>query len=246
MEKQEQAVKQFVVWLMQFSPHPAWRFMKRSNFKGTNLFATTFAFLSGFALIVAFSLSFLTFIVNQTPVQAAKVAAEAPSKASEAHLQKAIFAAGCFWGVEDEFRKVKGVVDAISGYTGGNFKNPSYKDVCSGKTHHAEAVEVLFDPAKVSYQQLLDTFWKMHDPTTMNSQGPDFGEQYRSAIFYFNDAQKAAAIASKEKLKASGTYATPIVTQIVPATDFYKAEDYHQHYFEKHPDAAACHRRPTP
>jgi peptide-methionine (S)-S-oxide reductase len=165
------------------------------------------------------------------------------SKAPEQHLQKAIFAAGCFWGVEDEFRHEKGVVDAISGFTGGNKKNPTYKEVCTGATHHAEAVEVLYDPTKVTYDQLLSTFWKMHDPTTVNSQGPDIGEQYRSAIFYLNDEQKKEAIASRDKLAASGTYKSPIATQIVPATEFYKAEDYHQHYFEKHPDAAACHRR---
>ncbi len=163
-------------------------------------------------------------------------------KSSQHHLEKAIFAAGCFWGVEDEFRHVKGVSDAISGFTGGNVKNPSYETVCTGKTHHAEAVEVLYDPAKISYNDLLTTFWKMHDPTTKNSQGPDFGEQYRSAIFYLNEDQKKAAVASRDKLVASGTYKNPIVTEIKPASEFCAAEEYHQHYFEKHPDMAACHR----
>jgi peptide-methionine (S)-S-oxide reductase len=167
----------------------------------------------------------------------------ATAKAPEQHLQKAIFAAGCFWGVEDDFRHEKGVVDAISGFTGGNKKNPTYKEVCTGATHHAEAVEVIYDPAKVTYNQLLATFWKMHDPTTVNSQGPDFGEQYRSAIFYMNEQQKKEALASRDKLAASGTYKSPIATQIVPAGEFYKAEEYHQHYFEKNPLAAACHRK---
>ena len=180
------------------------------------------------------------------PALASKVAAPESTtkggKAPEQHLQKAIFAAGCFWGVEDEFRHEKGVSDAISGFIGGTKRNPSYEDVCTGTTHHAEAVEVLYDPTKVTYNQLLDTFWKMHDPTTVNSQGPDFGEQYRSAIFYMNDEQKKEALASRDKLAAAKTFNKPIVTQIVPATDFYRAEDYHQHYFEKHPDVAACHR----
>ncbi len=207
--------------------------MKRSDLKLISLLATTLA-AAGLVLLPA--------ALNTQPARAAKTT-EVPAKPSEQHLQKAIFAAGCFWGVEDEFRHVKGVVDAVSGFTGGNAKNPSYKEVCSGKTHHAEAVEVTFDPAKVTYQQLLDTFWKMHDPTTMNSQGPDFGEQYRSAIFYLNDEQKKEAIAARDKLTADHVFRNPIVTQIVPASDFYKAEEYHQHYFEKHPDVAACHRR---
>lgn len=149
-------------------------------------------------------------------------------------LEKATFAAGCFWGVESAFRNVKGVVNATVGYTGGYTKDPTYKDVCSGKTGHAEAVLVEFDPAQVSYDQLLDTFWKIHDPTTPNRQGPDIGQQYRSAIFYHNEEQKAKAIASKDKLQDSAIYNDEIVTEITPASVFYKAEEYHQQYLEKH------------
>ncbi len=147
--------------------------------------------------------------------------------------EKATFAAGCFWGVEDAFRKVKGVVNAKVGYTGGKTKNPTYEMVCSDSTGHAEAVDVEYDPSKVSYDGLLDVFWGIHDPTQLNRQGPDVGTQYRSAIFYHNEKQKKAATASKNKLEKSGKYKKPIMTQIVPVSDFYKAEEYHQKYFEK-------------
>jgi peptide-methionine (S)-S-oxide reductase len=150
-------------------------------------------------------------------------------------MQKATFAAGCFWGVEAAFRKVDGVVDATVGYTGGETLNPSYEDVCRGRTGHAEAVEVQFDPARVSYDELLDIFWTLHDPTTMNRQGPDVGTQYRSAIFFHDAEQEAAATASKARLEQAGTFRRPIVTEIVPAGAFYRAEDYHQQYFEKAP-----------
>ncbi|MBN2110874.1 MAG: peptide-methionine (S)-S-oxide reductase MsrA [Methanosarcinaceae archaeon] len=145
----------------------------------------------------------------------------------------ATFAAGCFWGVEATFRKVKGVKYTQAGYTGGDFENPTYRDVCSGRTGHAEAVEVIFDPEIVSYDKLLELFWAMHDPTTPNRQGPDIGSQYRSAIFYHNEEQKKAALASKEKLRSSGKHKADIVTEIVPAGTFYRAEEYHQQYFEK-------------
>ena len=148
-------------------------------------------------------------------------------------MEKATFAAGCFWGVEAAFRLVKGVVSTSVGYTGGSFKNPTYKDVCSGKTGQAEAVEVEYDPSKVSYDELLTVFWENHDPTTLNRQGPDIGTQYRSAIFFHTPEQKAAAIASKERLQGSGRYKNPIVTEITPASQFYRAEDYHQQYVEK-------------
>jgi len=181
--------------------------------------------------------------VSQSPAEPEARPAAADKATSEVPLQKAIFAAGCFWHVEDTFRHLPGVVDAISGYTGGNVKNPTYKLVCTGTTHHAEAVEVLYDPKRISYEQLLNAFWDLHDPTTMNHQGPDFGEQYRSAIFYLNDAQKKAASASRDKLVRAKLYTSPIVTQIVPAGEFYKAEAYHQRYFEMHPgDPRACHR----
>ncbi len=148
-------------------------------------------------------------------------------------MERATFAAGCFWGVEAAFRQIEGVAGTTVGYSGGSFANPTYKDVCSGKTGHAEVVEVEFDPAKVSFDRLLDVFWENHDPTTLNRQGPDVGEQYRSAIYFHTPQQKAAAEASKEKLQSSGKYKRPIVTEIAPASEFYRAEDYHQQYLEK-------------
>jgi len=155
-------------------------------------------------------------------------------------IERATFAAGCFWGVEAEFRKVKGVVDTQVGYTGGHTEDPTYRDVCTNRTGHAEAVEVTFDPAQVSYEQLLEVFWSIHDPTTVNRQGPDIGTQYRSAIFYHSEEQHKAAEASKEKLESSRRFSRPIVTQIVPAGKFYRAEEYHQRYLEKN-KGAACH-----
>jgi len=146
---------------------------------------------------------------------------------------KATFAAGCFWGVEDSFRHLDGVNEAFSGYTGGHVENPSYEQVCNGNTGHAEAVEVEYDPKKISYENLLANFWKIHDPTTMNRQGPDVGSQYRSAIFYHSEEQRDAAEKSKKELHASGKFHRPIVTEIVPAEPFWKAEEYHQRYFEK-------------
>lgn len=145
--------------------------------------------------------------------------------------QKAIFAAGCFWGVEAGFRRLRGVADARCGYTGGRLPAPTYERVCAGGSGHAEAVEVVFDPAKISYLDLLDAFWAMHDPTQKNRQGPDVGDQYRSAIFYLNEAQRSAAEESKQT--AAGRFAAPIVTEISPASDFWPAEEYHQRYLEK-------------
>lgn len=148
--------------------------------------------------------------------------------------ETATFAAGCFWGVEETFRKTKGVVNTMVGYTGGNMKNPSYEDVCSDETGHAEAVQIEFDPKKVSYEKLLDIFWQNHDPTQLNRQGPDIGSQYRSAVFYHNEKQRKAALKSKEMLGKSGKYNKPIVTEILPAADFYRAEEYHQKYRQLH------------
>src|SRR5437867_13256443 len=148
-------------------------------------------------------------------------------------MDKAAFGMGCFWGAEAAFRQVPGVVNAAVGYMGGTLKNPTYRDVCTGKTGHAEAVQVEYDPAKVSYEDLLKVFWENHDPTTLNRQGPDIGTQYRSAIFYHDAEQQAAALASKEKLQSSGGYKRPIVTEITPAPEVYRAEDSPQQYLEK-------------
>lgn len=155
-------------------------------------------------------------------------------------MAKATFAAGCFWGVEDTFRQVKGVSSATVGYTGGTTKDPSYKDVCTGRTGHAEAVEIEFDPKGVSYRELLAVFFQNHNPTTLNRQGPDFGTQYRSAIFFHDAGQEAEAREAVAALEASHAFKSPIVTQIVPATAFYRAEEYHQRYFEKQ-GIRACH-----
>lgn len=148
-------------------------------------------------------------------------------------MEKATFGAGCFWGIEAAFRQAAGVTDAPVGYSGGATENPSYEDVCTGRTGHAEVVQVTYDPSAVSYDDLLAVFWKCHDPTTLNRQGPDIGTQYRSAIFYHTDEQKQAALASKQAMDESGKSSGPIVTEIVEATPFYRAEDYHQRYLEK-------------
>ena len=148
-------------------------------------------------------------------------------------METATFAAGCFWGIEAAFRKIDGVVETAVGYTGGSLPNPTYEQVCSGQTGHAEAVQLRFDPAKLSYENLLEVFWRIHDPTTLNRQGPDVGTQYRSAIFFHGPEQEAAARASKQNLQSSGALRRDIVTDIVSAPEFYRAEDYHQQYFEK-------------
>jgi peptide-methionine (S)-S-oxide reductase len=155
-------------------------------------------------------------------------------------MEKATFGAGCFWGVEATFRSIPGVTSTLVGYCGGKTDNPTYQDVCTDTTGHAEVVEITFDPAQLPYEQLLETFWKLHDPTTPNRQGPDVGSQYRSVIFFHSPAQEAAARAAKERLDKSGKFRHPVVTQIVPAAPFYKAEDYHQRYLEKR-GLASCH-----
>jgi peptide-methionine (S)-S-oxide reductase len=155
-------------------------------------------------------------------------------------MENATFGAGCFWGVEAAFRQIKGVKATAVGYMGGKLKDPTYQDVCTDRTGHAEVVQVEYDPAEVSYEELLRVFWDNHDPTTLNRQGPDTGTQYRSAIFYHTPEQEAAARASKDALAKSGRYKRPIVTEITAAPEFWRAEDYHQQYLEKR-GLAHCH-----
>ena len=157
-------------------------------------------------------------------------------------MEKATFGAGCFWGVESAFRQAPGVVDTAVGYMGGKLENPTYHDVCTDQTGHAEVCQVTYDPTKVPYERLLDVFWEIHDPTQLNRQGPDVGTQYRSAIFFHTPEQEAAARASQARLEASGRLRRPIATEITPAPAFWRAEDYHQRYFEKRGLAPACHR----
>lgn len=169
-----------------------------------------------------------------------RAAANVAAKENSMDKQIATFGAGCFWGVEAAFRQVEGVTATAVGYAGGTQDNPSYKQVCTDRTGHAEVVQVEFDPATVSYEQLLDMFWRCHDPTQVNRQGPDVGTQYRSVIFFHSPEQEAVARASKEKLASSGRFKHPIATAIVPATTFWKAEEYHQQYLEKR-GAPSCH-----
>ena len=154
-------------------------------------------------------------------------------------MEKALFGAGCFWGVEDFFRQVPGVADAVSGYAGGTGDNPTYRQVCGGDTYHAEVVEVTFDPAQVEYRTLVELFFRMHNPTQKNRQGPDFGTQYRSVIFTQDAEQAQVAREEKAKVEASGKWKQPVVTQIEPAPTFWKAEESHQRYFQKH--GGSCH-----
>lgn len=157
-------------------------------------------------------------------------------------MAKATFGAGCFWGVEAAFRQIKGVTATAVGYEGGTKANPTYDDVCTDHTGHAEVVEVDYDPAAVSFDDLLNVFWENHDPTQLNRQGPDFGSQYRSAIFFHTPEQQAAATSSRDRLQASGVLRRPVVTEIAPATTFYRAEEHHQQYLEKR-GQASCHVR---
>ena len=154
--------------------------------------------------------------------------------------KKATFGAGCFWGVEAAYRQIPGVISTRVGYLGGTMEDPTYRDVCSGRTGHAEVVEVTYDSERLTYEDMLTVFWDNHNPTTLNRQGPDIGTQYRSAIFYHDDEQKQAAVVSKEERENSGRYRSPIVTEITPASAFYEAEDYHQQYLEKR-GLSSCH-----
>ncbi len=155
-------------------------------------------------------------------------------------MKKATFGAGCFWGVEEAFGRIEGVTGTAVGYLGGSLEDPTYEDVCTGRTGHAEVVQVEFDPSRVSFERLLDVFWESHDPTTPNRQGPDIGTQYRSAVFFHDEEQEAAASASKERVDASGQFRRPIVTEITRATSFFRAEEYHQQYLAKR-GRSSCH-----
>lgn len=155
-------------------------------------------------------------------------------------MEQAMFGAGCFWGVEATFRQIPGVIDVAVGYSGGSMENPAYEDVCTGKTGHAEVVHVTFDASQVAYEALLDVFWKCHNPTTLNRQGPDIGTQYRSVIYYFNEGQRRAAEHSKNALNDQGIHRSPVVTEISAAEPFYRGEEYHQRYLEKR-GLAHCH-----
>ena len=154
--------------------------------------------------------------------------------------EKATFGAGCFWGVEVKFGQIPGVLETAVGYEGGELPHPTYKEVCTDRTGHAEVVDLTFDPERVKYEQILDAFFELHDPTQMNRQGPDYGSQYRSVIFYHSDAQKTAAEKKIEELQVEGRFPKPIVTLVVPAETFWKAEEYHQKYLEKR-GMASCH-----
>lgn len=155
-------------------------------------------------------------------------------------MEKATFGAGCFWGVQLRFQQVPGVIETAAGYEGGTLDNPTYKDVCTDRTGHAEVVEVSFDPAKVSYQSLLNLFFELHDPTQVNRQGPDWGTQYRTVIFYHSSEQEKAARETIVRLEAEHRFSKPIATQVVPASSFWRAEEYHQNYLEKR-GATSCH-----
>lgn len=169
----------------------------------------------------------------------AVVVSAAESKEKEKKMEKAVFAAGCFWGVESIFQQIDGVADTTVGYTGGKTADPTYREICRMDTGHAEAIEIVYDPAKVTYETLLDIFWRAHDPTTLNRQGPDVGTQYRSAVFYYTPEQKASA--EKVKTAAQKKWKKPIVTEIAEGGVFYPAEDYHQDYFSKKGIKKSCH-----
>jgi peptide-methionine (S)-S-oxide reductase len=155
-------------------------------------------------------------------------------------MATATFGAGCFWGVEEAFQKTPGVTETAVGYMGGHLQNPTYEAVCTDRTGHAEVVQVEFDPKQVGFEHLLEIFWQIHDPTTLNRQGPDVGAQYRSAVFHHDEAQREAAATMKDQLQASGRFRRPIVTEITPASTFWRAEEYHQKYFQKH-GGSSCH-----
>ncbi len=192
------------------------------------------------AVLLAATTLMLWVAAGQTPGNhASRTMNEQGADASE-RLEKATFGTGCFWCSEAIFEELKGVRSAVSGYSGGHVKNPTYKQVCTGTTGHAEVVQVTYDPEVISYEELLEVFWRIHDPTTLNRQGNDVGPQYRSVIFYHNDQQRQLAEHYKQKLNAEGVFGAPVVTQIEPFEAFYPAEDYHQQYYEQHGRQPYC------
>jgi peptide-methionine (S)-S-oxide reductase len=208
--------------------------------------------LPWFVLVVIFfiSIAFVYFwgqnvTVEQPSVPEAKIVPAEKTSAPAIErpptgLAQATFGGGCFWCTEAVFQNLKGVHSVVSGYTGGSVKNPTYQQVCSGTTGHAEAIQITYDPSAIPYEELLEVFWKTHDPTTRDQQGNDFGTQYRSAIFYHDDEQKALAEHYRKKLDASGLFPAPIVTEVVPFTEFYRAEAYHQNYYNQNASQPYC------
>jgi peptide-methionine (S)-S-oxide reductase len=204
---------------------------------------------SGCFAIAAIAFTVIGIACNNSTVEPTKRLTRISTGSSQTKLEpenapagmaKATFASGCFWCTEAIFQQLKGVHSVVSGYSGGSVKKPSYDEVCTGSTGHAEAVQVTYDPAVIKYQDLLEVFWKSHDPTTPDRQGYDVGPQYRSVIFYHNDEQKQLAEHYKKKLDDSGIFGKPIVTQVVPFTEFYRAEDYHQNYYNQNTQARYC------
>jgi peptide-methionine (S)-S-oxide reductase len=190
------------------------------------------------ALFVAFLFTGIYAMSNTTP--GAPAPQPAANERPSGQLAKATFGGGCFWCTEAVFQRLEGVQSVVSGYSGGHVKNPTYRQVTGGDTGHAEVIQVTYDPSAISYDELLEVFWKTHDPTTPNRQGNDYGPQYRSVIFFHDDQQRKTAEHYKEKLDASGAFRAPIVTEISPFTEFYPAEDYHQQYFDLNPDQMYC------
>lgn len=178
---------------------------------------------------------------DTSPTDASERVEEPAKEESDVKTEKAMFGAGCFWGVETTFRKVPGVVDVAVGYAGGETENPTYEEICNDETGHAEVVQVEYDPSKVTYQKLLEVFFENHDPTTLNRQGPDWGTQYRSAIFFYDAEQERLARGEKQRRDESGEYVGPIVTEITAAAPFWRGEEYHQRYFEKKGVDWSCH-----
>ena len=194
-------------------------------------------------ILAAFTLIFNNCGNNDTNGQTEKTNRQQPDKGDKinmADLQKATFGSGCFWCTEAVFEELNGVHSVVSGYAGGNVVNPSYDEVCSGRTGHAEVTQITFDPEVISFDELLEVFWKTHDPTTLNRQGNDVGTQYRSAIFYHNEEQKNLAEKYKKELDQSGAWDKPIVTEISPITNYFAAEDYHQDYYDNNPNQGYC------